>query len=264
MDVLIIEDEIPAQQQILRLLAKYYPGLKVAGILDSLTDSARWLKSNTPDIIFMDVELSDGKCFELFKMADVQSEVIITTAYEQYALDAFKARAVDYLLKPIDAQQFRASVDRCIGIAEMKKNGAAAGPAASAASAVPASPAARQYKQRFTISVGNQIVVIDLQKVAYFISENKSTGLVTFEKRQFLLDQGLDAIENEVDPALFFRISRNCLASLNSIDKISKYFNQRLKVTLKPSSGEGVLVSRARVPQLMAWLEGKNGGHPEN
>ncbi|MCI2082802.1 MAG: LytTR family DNA-binding domain-containing protein [Bacteroidales bacterium] len=255
MNVLIIEDELPAQQQILRLMAKHYPELKIAGILDSITDSVKWLKLNTPDIIFMDVELSDGNCFEIFKMVEVKSMVIITTAYQQYALNAFHAKAIDYLLKPIEDTQFCESVDRCMEMIKIRKT------------AVPAEEdAARRgkeaYKQRYTITVGNQIVVIDLQKVAYFISENKSTYLVTFEKKQFILDEGLDTVEQEVDPALFFRISRNCLASLNSIDRISKYFNQRLKVTLKPASKVEMLVSRARVPQLMTWLEG-GGGNPK-
>jgi two-component system LytT family response regulator len=249
MNVLIIEDELPAQQQILMMLGKHFPELKVVGMLDSLTDAAKWLKSNTPDIIFMDVELSDGKCFELFKMVEIKSQVIITTAYEQYALDAFKAKAIDYLLKPIEDAAFVESVTRCIDLVEGAGKQKGEGEAGAGAPK-------RSYKQRFTITLGSQIMVIDLQNVAYFISENKSSYLVTFDKKQYLLDEGLDAVEAEVDPRQFFRIARNCIASLNSIGKISKFFNQRLKVELKPEYKEHILVSRARVPQLMEWLEG--------
>jgi two-component system LytT family response regulator len=247
MNVLIIEDELPAQQQILRLLAKHFPELKIAGIIDSLTDAAKWLKVNTPDIIFMDVELSDGNCFELFKMVEVKSRVIVTTAYEQYALNAFKAKAIDYLLKPIEDDAFVESVNRCVEMMNVPKQVAPDGVEAGL----------KSYKQRFTITLGSQIVVVDLQRVAYFVSENKSTYLVTLEKKEYVLDEGLDAVEAELDPKQFYRIARNCIASLNSIDKISKFFNQRLKVSLKPEYKEQILVSRARVPALMDWLEGK-------
>jgi DNA-binding LytR/AlgR family response regulator len=111
------------------------------------------------------------------------------------------------------------------------------------------------YKQRFTVKVGNNIIVVDIGNIAYFYSENKSTYLVTNDRKQYLMDQSLDSIEEQVNPVIFFKISRGCIANLNSIETISKHFNSRLKVTLKPGIIDPILVSRARVPQLLEWLE---------
>ena len=247
MTVLIIEDEIPAQQQLLRLLSKHYPELNVVGILDSITDSFVWLKANSADIIFMDVELSDGNCFELFKILNINSKVIITTAYENYALPAFRVKCIDYLLKPIDEESFVESVERCLCFCSASNTDS---PKNAEANTKP-----KIYKQRFTVKVGNIIILVDISNIAYFYSENKSTYIVTNDRKQYLMDQSLDSIEEQVNPVIFFKISRGCIANLNSIETISKHFNSRLKVTLKPGLIDPILVSRARVPQLMEWLE---------
>lgn len=251
MKVLIIEDEIPAQNLLVRLLSKYYPSFKIVGILDSIEHSINWLRENTPDIIFMDVELSDGRCFEIFDAVDIKSPVIITTAYENYALDAFKTKCIDYIMKPIEEETFKESVERCIqlckipsGESENKKN--------------ILSYTQRSYKQRFTIKVGSQIVVVDVNNIAYFYSEDKSTYIVTTDSKQFLTDLSLDSIEEEMDPKQFFKISRGCLAGLSSISTISKYFNSRLKVTLSPHNVDPIIVPYARVQSFLEWLEGKN------
>lgn len=245
MNVLIIEDEIPAQQQLLRLLSKHFPDLKVAGILDSITSAESWLKINAPDIIFMDVELSDGTCFELFNRVEISSKVIITTAYEDYALPAFKTKCIDYLLKPIDDAAFTESVERCINFCRPIKN------------EQPLNEESRKkpFKQRFTINIGNNIIIVDSSSIAYFYSENKATYLVTNDRRQYLMDLSLDAVEEQLDPAVFFKLSRGCIASLQAISGISKHFNSRLKVTLVPDMIDPILVSRARAPLLMEWLE---------
>ena len=250
MRILVIEDEIPAQQQLLRLLSKHYPDLVVVGILDSITGSVEWLNKHTqPDIILMDVELSDGKCFELFKMVDIKSNVIITTAYEDYALPAFRAKVMDYLLKPISDDDFVVSMDRCISFCNPD------GFNSSVENNNSSEEQVKSYRQRFTIKFGNNIILVDVSNVAYYYSENKATYLVTFDRKKYLMDDSLDTIEELIDPSRFFKISRACIASLRSIDVISKHFNSRLMVSLKPDIIEPVLVSRARVPQLMKWLE---------
>lgn len=255
MNILIIEDEIPAQQQLLRLIRKYYPGSEIAGVLDSISSAASWLEQHAgsaPDIIFMDVELSDGECFELFKRVEIISPVIITTAYSNYALNAFQTKCIDYLMKPYSDEDFKASVDRCIKLyihphseqllKEIEKF------------IVPH----KQFRQRFTIKSGSQIMIVDIHNIAYFFSENKSTYIVTKDGKQYISDLSIDALESEVDPASFFKLSRGCLAGLESIDSISKYFNSRLKVVLKPNLIGPVLVSRARIQNFMDWLEGRN------
>lgn len=121
MDVLIIEDEIPAQQILIRMLKRYFPDFRTAAVLDSVRSATEWLAGHSPDLIFMDVELSDGKCFEIFRKSEIKCPVIITTAYENYALDAFKAKCIDYLMKPVEPAAFRNSVERCMQLCGGKR-----------------------------------------------------------------------------------------------------------------------------------------------
>lgn len=248
MNILIVEDEIPAQKLLIRLIEKYYPNFKIAAIIDSITAAITWLKSNTPDIIFMDVELSDGTCFEIFNHIDIKCPVIITTAYEQYALDAFKSKCIDYLLKPIDDYVFKESVERCLNFYNGASN--------SETTETAASP--KSFRQRYTIQIGNQIEILDVSKISYFYSEDKTNFIVTKDGNSYMTDQSLDSIKEELDPTVFFKISRGCIASIDAIGSISKYFNSRLKVTLKPAKCSPILISRERVKTFLEWLEGKN------
>lgn len=252
MDVLIIEDELPAQQILVRLIKQYFSDINIIGALDSVKAAARYLQDKSPDLIFMDVELSDGKCFDLFRQVDIQCPVIITTAYADYALDAFKAKCIDYLLKPIDSDAFRESVERCMQLCGVT---AAAPPPAKPVPSV-TSYAKTAYKHHFTIKLGSQILVIDVNDIAYFYSTDKSTWLVTRDGKQYMTDESLVTVEGEVDPARFYKISRKCIVGINSIYTISKYFNSRLKVTLSPKNIEPVIVPRDRVQSFMEWLEG--------
>ena len=248
MKVLIIEDEIPAQQILLRLLGRYFPDFTIMGILDSVDTAVNFLKHQTPDLIFMDVELSDGSSFEIFRQVDIICPVIVTTAYPDYALDAFRNKCIDYLMKPIDGEPFKKSVERCLQLC-----GVTAAPKKVPDVTAYAKPA---HKHHFTIKLGSQILVIDVNDIAYFYSNEKSTWLVTRDGKQYMTDDSLTAIENEVDPARFYKISRKCLVGLSSIYTISKYFNSRLKVTLSPKNIEPVIVPRDRVQSFMEWLEG--------
>ena len=219
MDVLIIEDELPAQQILVRLIKQYFSDFNIIGALDSVKAAARYLQDKSPDLIFMDVELSDGKCFEIFRQTDIRCPVIITTAYADYALNAFKAKCIDYLLKPIDSDAFRESVERCMqlcGVTAARKSY----PDVTAY----AKPA---YKHHLTIKLGSQILVIDIHDIAYFYSNDKSTYLVTRNGKEYMTDESLVAIGEELDPTVFYKISRKCIISMDSIYTISKYFMNR-------------------------------------
>lgn len=245
MTLLIIEDEIPAQMQLTRLLRKFFPEIEILGCLDSIVTSQEWSSSNpAPDIILMDVELSDGKCFELFNRVNITSKVIITTAYEDYALPAFKTKCIDYLLKPISESEFKASMERCIGFCQAEE-------------ALESAEEAYEpdYRTKFTIKIGNHILIADVHDIAFFYSESKATYLVTTDRKQYFLDSSLESLEQQLNPKDFFRLSRSCITSLAAISNISKHFNSRLRVTLVPDVIEPVLVSRARVPLLMEWLD---------
>jgi DNA-binding LytR/AlgR family response regulator len=248
MKVLILEDEVPAQMQLKRLLKTYFPQYEVVAALDAVESAVNWLEDNQPDLILMDVELADGICFELFSRIEVKAPVIVITAYEHYALNALKNSAVDYLLKPIDDTEFVHAIEKCrtvrhqsIDIKSLEKGLASS----------------HVYKQRFVIKVGDQIIMIPVSDIAYFFSREKSTYIMTKDGRRFLSDQSLETTEELVNPKDFFMVSRNCLAAISSISSISKHFNSRLRLQLKPDHKELILVSRARVPAFMAWIEGE-------
>lgn len=255
MKVLIIEDELPAQANLTKAIAKNFNDLEVIGAQSSVKGAVGWLREpeNHPDIIFMDVELSDGMCFDIFDLVEVKAKVIITTAYDNYAIRAFKVNSIDYLLKPIDHNELQQAVERC------RKAILSASPAldidALRSALTPSTNC--DYKRRFVVKLGDKILVIKIEDVAYFYAEDKSTFLVTADGKRHILDMSLDAASEQVDPHIFFRISRNCTASIRSIGNISKHLSNRLKVTLIPKSDFDAFVSRFRTADFMNWLEDK-------
>lgn len=249
MKVLILEDEIPAQMQLRRLLSTHYPQAEVVAALDSIESAVAWLGVHQVDLILMDVELSDGVCFEIFSRISISAQVVITTAYEHYALNALKANAVDYLLKPVGDDEFVTAIEKCqsrrpkpVDLTGIEKYLAAS----------------QMYKQRFVVKVGDLIIVVNTNDIAYFFSEQKSTYIMTREGKRYLSDLSLDLIEAQVDPKDFFKVSRNCLTRIDAIVSISKHFNSRLRIVLQPAFSENILVSRVRVSAFMDWIEGKS------
>ncbi len=254
-NVLIIEDEIPAQANLQRAIERLFDDLTVVGIESSVQGAVQWLRSHTElaDIIFMDVELSDGMCFDIFDQIEVKGKVIITTAYDSYAVRAFRVNSIDYLLKPIDHEELQAAVARCraalnaqnekeLDIEELRKALA---------------PKTIAYKKRFVVKFGDRLSVIDTSQVAFIYAEDKSTHLVTTENRSYILDASLDTVSEQLDPQRFFRISRHCTVSVGAIAGISKHPSSRLKVTLDPKPDFEVFVSRSRTADFMTWLEGE-------
>ena len=255
--VLIIEDEIPAQANLQRSIERLFDDLEVVGIESSVQGAVRWLRAaeHRADIIFMDVELSDGMCFDIFAETEVHGKVIITTAFDNYAVKAFRVHSIDYLLKPIDPELLQAAVARCRAALE-----AESGPSINLEqlrSVLTQQPEATAYKKRFVVKFGDRLSVIDTAQVAYIHAEDKSTHLVTTENRSYVLDTSLDTVSEQLDPQHFFRISRNCTVAVSAIAGISKHPSNRLKVTLDPKPDFEVFVSRSRTADFMTWLEGE-------
>lgn len=248
MKVLILEDEVPAQMQLKRLLSVHYPNTVIAATLDSVDKAARWLASHSVDLIFMDVELSDGVCFELFNRIPLMPPVIIITAYEHYALAALKKSAVDYLLKPVGDSEFVEAVEKCCKKSSKPQDLRNLGMLMTQL---------QDYKQRFVVKVGDHIIIVNTQDIAYFYSKEKSTYIMTREGKHYLSDASLESIEEQLNPREFFKLSRNCIASISAISSISKHFNSRLRVELQPPFHQHILVSRLRVPAFMKWIEGE-------
>ena len=250
MKVLIVEDEIMAQRSLMRLLAQHYPDMDVVGTAPSVNSAVAWLKdpANSVDVIFMDVELADGICFEIFRQVDVKAKVIMTTAYDSYALKAFEAGSVDYLLKPVDAEALQRAVARVrksesnIDIeALMKLMEAKTAPK-------------KEYKERYIIRINDRIVPLNTSEIAYVYSEEKNNYLVTFDEQRYIIDSSLDVINEDLNPENFFRISRSCIVSMKAIRSIVKQTG-RLRITATPESPFEMTVSRSRVDDFLEWLE---------
>lgn len=250
MKAFIIEDELMAQKSLTRALAQHFPDIEVIGTATSVKGAVAWLKepSNRPDLIFMDVELADGICFEIFRQVDIQAKVIMTTAYDHYALKAFEAGSVDYLLKPIEAEQLKRAVARC------RMSGGKIDVEALAR-VLEGTANKKTYKERYIVRFNDRIIPLQTSSIAYIFSEDKNNYLVTFEGQKFIIDSSLDVIIEELDPEYFFRISRGSIVSMKAIDTITKQLGGRLRLEVHPAPSFEMTVSRSRVDDFLAWLE---------
>ena len=251
MNVIIIEDEKPAARRLNRLLSDL--DVVVATMLHSVEESIEWFQNNQhPDLIFLDIQLSDGLSFEIFEEVDVQSAIIFTTAYDEYALQAFKLNSIDYLLKPIDDEELDSAVKKfkalkpasqkiSLDFEDIKK--------------LLVNPLEREYKKRFTTRVGQHLKIINADEVECFYSENKGTYAATSDGRNYLLDTTLENLETELEPKIFFRVSRKFYVNINHIQDIISYTNSRLKIKLNRYIEQEIIVSRERVRDFKLWLE---------
>lgn len=248
MKVLIVEDEIMAQKSLTRTLKQNFPDLDIIGTTDSVKNTVEWLQTNQPDLIFMDIELSDGICFEIFRQTEVKAKVIMTTAYDSYALKAFEAGSVDYLLKPIDVTDLQRAVGRCrtrennINIEALMKVLSTQAPQ-------------KEYKERYIIKINDRIVPLNVSDIAYIYSEDKNNYLVTTDGQKYIIDSSLDVMNEELDPKNFFRISRSNIVSMKSIKSIVKQPGGRLRINAYPAPPYEMTVSRSRVDDFFLWLE---------
>lgn len=248
--VLIVEDEIMAQKSLIRTLSQHFPDISVVGTTTSVKSTVAWLKdpSNIADIIFMDVELADGICFEIFRQVDVSAKVIMTTAYDSYALKAFEAGSIDYLLKPVETDALKRAVARCrmsggqIDVEALMR-------------AIGGQDTKKEYKERYIIRFNDRIIPLQTSNIAFVYSEEKNNYLVTFDGHKYIIDSSLDVISEELNPEEFFRISRSCIISMKAIKSIIKQAGGRLRVVSDPEPSFEMTVSRSRVEDFLVWLE---------
>ncbi|WP_343618585.1 LytTR family DNA-binding domain-containing protein [Flavobacterium sp.] len=254
MITLIIEDEKPAARLLQRKLEKLE--VTVETMLHSVEESVEWFSNNQhPDLIFLDIQLSDGLSFEIFEKIDIKSAIIFTTAYDEYALKAFKLNSIDYLLKPIDEDDLEAAVSKF-------KSRLPKAPAETSNLQLDfeqirqmlSNPFEKTYKKRFTVKIGQHLKVINTEEIECFFSENKGTYIHTFENRDYLIDSTLEILEQELDKKDFFRVSRKFIVPLKAIKEIQVYTNSRLKVILPTYKEDEVIVSREKVQDFKSWL----------
>lgn len=251
MNIIIIEDEKPSARRLHRMLDKL--NFKAETMLHSVEESIAWFENNPhPDLIFLDIQLSDGLSFEIFETIDIKSAVIFTTAYDEYALQAFKLNSIDYLLKPIDEDDLKRAVDKykdrtpkkqevTLDFNDIKK--------------LLVNPIEREYKKRFSVKVGQHLKLINIEDIECVYSENKGTYVYTSDNRNYLLDQTLDQLEDELEPRTFFRVSRKFYVNINAIKDIISYTNSRLKIILHHFNEQEIIVARERVKDFKNWLE---------
>lgn len=255
MTALLIEDEYPAAERLEKLIHKLDPGIEIAAVLDSVETAKHWFGSHPPvDVIFSDIQLSDGLSFQIFEAFPAHSPIIFTTSYDEYAIKAFKVKSVDYLLKPIKLPELAEALEK---FKAMRKEFSPVAYASKIESLIESLELGRKaHKARFLVKNGEQLIPIGLDQIAYFYTANELACLVGKDGRQFLVDYTLEELEHLVDPAQFFRLNRQFIAQLTSIQKIHTYFNGKLKVELRPETGQEVLISREKAPAFKAWLEG--------
>ncbi|PSL29004.1 LytR/AlgR family response regulator transcription factor [Chitinophaga ginsengisoli] len=247
---IIIEDEPFTANRLKRLIEEVQGDVEIVTVLQTVKESLDWLAvNNEPDLYFMDIQLSDGLSFDIFSGFNISKPIIFTTAYDEYAIKAFRVNGIDYLLKPIVKEELEKAFKKfqrynpqpfLPNLQEILKNIA---------------NHQTVYKTNVLVEWRDQLQSIPLTEVAYFWLSQKTTHLVGFKKEAHIVNATLDSLENEVEPTKFFRINRQFLISRASIQQINLYFGNRLKLSLKPASQEEVIVSRDRVPDFKLWLD---------
>ncbi len=256
MKVLIIEDEPLAAEKLSQMLKQYDSAISVLAQCSSIESAVKWLHSNpAPDLGFFDIQLGDGVSFEIFEKATINFPVIFTTAYDQFAIKAFKVNSVDYLLKPIEEAELTWALKKykeLYSSASDTKNIQSV-----IASVAQLMEPEKKYRDRFVISVGQHLKVIPVSEIVCFYSEEKSTFIMNSEGRSLHLDQSLNQIEDTIDPKLFFRTSRKDIINLNHIHDIISYGKNRLKIstTTTGKTTMTIVVSREKVKSFKEWLE---------
>lgn len=249
--ILIIEDETPAARLLQRKVEK--SGYTVATLLHSVEESLAWFQSNPhPDLIFLDIQLSDGLSFEIFEAIKINSAVIFTTAYDEYALRAFKLNSIDYLLKPIDEEELAIAISK---FKNQFQKQSISSLDFEAIKRMLVNPITKEYRKRFSVKIGQQFKVIDVSDIECLYSENKGTYIHTLDNRDYLIDGSLEIIEAELNPKEFYRVSRKFIIPMRSIKEIQVYSNSRLKINLPTYKSDEVIVARERVADFKEWLD---------
>ncbi len=250
----IVEDEALAVKKLTRLIEEVAPEFEILGHAGSITGAVEWLADNpAPDLIFMDIELSDGQSFEIFQQADVTCPVIFVTSYDEFALQAFKVNSVDYLLKPVQREDLAKALAK---FGQMYKQPPAREFNLQRLLETLGGQADmhREFRTRFLVKHMQRFISVPVTDIAYFWSEGRVNFMRTHSGQKYIVDYKMEDLETMLDPRDWFRVSRQFIVSIPSVQQIHPYFNNRLKLYLKPESAEEVTVSRERVNDFKVWM----------
>ena len=246
MNILIVEDEQRAANRIERLLNDIDPNHRILAKLESVKEGIDWLKSNQADLIISDIQLADGMSFEIYETIHPNCPIIFTTAYDHYAIEAFETNGIDYLLKPVEQERLEKALNKL----------AAFQPKLDIGQLINLSQQTRkEYKTRFMVKVGDKIKSIPVQEITAFYSMDKGTFLHTNSHRNYVLDFTMDAVQEMMDPTIFFRISRKYLVRIDAITEVIAHSNSRLKIKINGFDGGDMIVARERVKDFKQWLD---------
>jgi len=249
--VLIIEDEAPAFRRLQKILEELVPDIQIVDVIDSVEDTVKWMRHHElPDLIFMDIQLSDGISFEIFDQVSVTRPVVFTTAFDEYTLRAFKVNSIDYLLKPIKKEELQKSLDKFYLFHQV--NTVSVPDFSALLKSIKLD--SKRYKSRFLVKIGDKLITVEIERVAYFYLYLGVVHLMTWEGKTYLLDYTLDDLQQQLDPVLFFRANRQFILHLRSIPVVHKYHNGKLLVELKPPTTEQVIISAEKAAEFKSWL----------
>jgi len=254
MKIVIVEDEAPALQKLEALLERYDPEIEIVGRLDSVKSSVQWFQQSTfqPDLVFMDIRLTDGLSFEIFRHVTINSPVIFTTAYNEYALEAFKVNSVAYLLKPFSYDDLYRSMQKLITMREnlalpeqrirMEELNDLLG------------NLQKNYKSRFMVKIGEHIRSVRSEDINLFFADGRVVYILTSAGRHYIIDHKMEDLQEVLDPEIYFRLNRTYIVNINAIDDVIVYSNSRLKVILNKEFENELIVSRERVGEFKKWF----------
>lgn len=251
MKILIIEDEVAAYERLCKLVLEVEPAVEIVGHIESIESGVLWLQSHPePDLILSDIHLADGSSFMIFDRVKINCAIVFTTAYDEYALKAFKLNSIDYLLKPIEKEDLRAALYKF-------KNYSKSNPTSEQVHSVLTSllHTKKSFKERFLVKMSDKLIPVPTREVSYFVSEDKYVFLY-YRDKKYPVDYTLEELEGLLDPQCFFRLNRKITAQIDAIVKISQHLNGKLKVELDPPYLEEVYVSRERATEFKGWLDG--------
>jgi DNA-binding LytR/AlgR family response regulator len=252
MKLMIVEDERLAVQRLLHLLKGYDPSIEVIATAESIEETVQFLQQPLkPDLLLLDIQLSDGLSFEIFKKVAYNGPVVFTTAYDQFAIDAFKLFSIDYIVKPVTAEALANALNKFRTISNYTSR-----PDYSVLSAQLAAAVNNQYKNRFLAKVGQRLFFVDVKDIAFFQADNKIVYLIDKDGNRFVIDYTLEKLEALLDPKEFFRLNRRFIVKVSAIEHIKPFYNSRLKLSVKgASSSDEMIISRERVADFKAWAE---------
>lgn len=256
MNVLIIEDEYLGLERLIKLLGDADPNLTVLGHAESIRSAVQWLQNNpAPDLIFMDIELADGQCFEIFNRIEVRSPIIFTTSYDEYALHAFKVNSIDYLLKPVKKEELAAALEKFRRLKEQFQATTALPDIGKLVRELQQFQQPKEYRKRFLVKQGQRWLSIEVHEIAWFMADGKLCFLKTWDNRRFIVEYTLEQLADMLDPAEFFRANRSYLVHAKAVKSIDNYFGGKLALQLSPKTdANDVVVSKDKASDFKRWM----------